>query len=46
MAQVSSPSADWKGADVALKLGPTVVDAARAIAGSSEFRPLPMGGNS
>lgn len=32
--------ADWKGADVALKLGPIVIDAARAIAGSSEIRPL------
>lgn len=42
---LSVSSADWKGADVALKLGPTVVDAARAITGSSEFRPLPMGSN-
>jgi DNA-binding IclR family transcriptional regulator len=37
---LSVSSADWKGTDVALKLGPIIVDAARAISGTSEFRPL------
>jgi IclR family pca regulon transcriptional regulator len=37
---ISVSSADWKGSDVALKLGPTIVEAARAISGMSEFRPL------
>ena len=32
--------ADWTGADVALKLGPKIVEAARAISGTSEFLPL------
>lgn len=39
---ISVSSADRKGADVALKLGPIVIESARAIAGSNEFRPLPM----
>lgn len=39
---LSVSTADWKGADVALKLGPIVVDAARAVSGSSEVRPLQM----
>lgn len=34
--------ADWQGADVALKLGPRIVEAARAIAGGSEFLPMRM----
>lgn len=37
---VSVSSVDWKGADVALKFGPIIADAARAISGMSEFRPL------
>lgn len=32
--------ADWKGAEVALKLGPRIVEAARAISGTSEFLPM------
>lgn len=39
---ISVSSANWKGADVALKLGPIVIESARAIAGSNEFRPLPV----
>lgn len=39
---ISVPAADWKGADVARKLGPTVIEVARAISGASEFRPLAM----
>jgi len=39
---ISVSVADWTGAELALKLGPTIVDAARAISGSSEFYPMPM----
>lgn len=39
---LSVSSADWKGADAALKFGPVIVDAARAISATSEFRPLQM----
>ena len=37
---VSVSANDWSGDDVARKLGPTVVEAARAVSGTSEFRPL------
>jgi DNA-binding IclR family transcriptional regulator len=37
---LSVSSAEWKGEDVARRLSPTVIDVARAIAGTSEFRPL------
>lgn len=37
---ISVPAAEWKGADAARKLGPTIVDVARAMSGTSEFRPL------
>lgn len=40
---LSVSTADWKGADVALKLGPIVVEAARAVSGSSDVRPLQVG---
>jgi IclR family pca regulon transcriptional regulator len=36
---ISVSAADWKGADVARKLGPTIIDLARAVSGASEFRP-------
>ena len=39
---LSVSTADWKGADVALKLGPVVIEAARAVSGSTEVRPLQM----
>jgi len=39
---ISVSCADWTGSDVALKLGPTIVEAARAISGMNEFQPLPM----
>jgi DNA-binding IclR family transcriptional regulator len=39
---LSVSAADWKGADVARKFGPVVIDVARAVSGTSEFRPLPM----
>ncbi|WP_270933487.1 IclR family transcriptional regulator [Falsiroseomonas oryzae] len=38
---ISVSVADWTGAELALRLGPTVVEAARAISGTSEFRPMP-----
>jgi IclR family pca regulon transcriptional regulator len=39
---VSVSSADWKGGDVARKLGPTIIDLARAVSGASEFRALSL----
>ncbi len=39
---MSVSTADWTGQDLALKLGPTIIDAARAISGTSEFHPMPL----
>lgn len=38
---LSVSAADWKAADVARKFGPIIIDVARAVSGTSEFRPLP-----
>ncbi len=38
---ISVSVADWTGTELALRLGPTIVDAARAISGTSDFRPMP-----
>jgi DNA-binding IclR family transcriptional regulator len=37
---LSVSAVEWKGADVAGKLGPTIIDVARAVSGTSEFRPM------
>lgn len=37
---ISVSAADWKGADAARKLGPVVIEAARAISASNAFHPI------
>lgn len=39
---ISVSAVEWKGADVARKLGPTIIDVARGVSGASEFHPLAM----
>lgn len=39
---VSVSTADWKAADVARKLGPTIIGLARAVSGASEFHPASL----
>jgi IclR family pca regulon transcriptional regulator len=39
---LSFSTADWKSTDVARKFGPVVIQAARAVSGASEFRPMAL----
>ncbi len=40
--ELRTTAADWKSADVVRKFGPTVIAAARAVSGASEFRPMAL----